>query len=240
MVNEKLPPLLAVATTAPSQGIAADLPPDPPIRSPRRLQQRPGAKGVGRCGGDEHHCCRRRYSNQSDKSDRMWFLHPNKTECRGRTRQDGRSEPIGYTLRSTPHARLPAHASHWRRRPGPRVPRRHGAAHQPGRAGLVMTFLVGTIVVGEAPGRCSRGFRWICLSCSRASLLFGVASNNGTVELHRRVGGASLQGPPALIPWMVFVVASLPAMGGALGSAGVALLAPIALRMAAAMTSTGG
>ncbi|MGH9373302.1 MAG: SLC13 family permease, partial [Vicinamibacterales bacterium] len=41
-----------------------------------------------------------------------------------------------------------------------------------------------------------------------------------------------VKGRRALIPWMVFVVASLPAMAGALGSAGVALLAPIALRLA--------
>ena len=36
----------------------------------------------------------------------------------------------------------------------------------------------------------------------------------------------------ALIPWIVFIVAALPAMGGALGSAGVALLAPLSLRLA--------
>ena len=45
----------------------------------------------------------------------------------------------------------------------------------------------------------------------------------------------------ALIPWVVFVVAALPAMAGALGSAGVALLAPLALRLGASgTTSTAG
>ncbi|HEU4778450.1 MAG TPA: SLC13 family permease, partial [Steroidobacteraceae bacterium] len=36
----------------------------------------------------------------------------------------------------------------------------------------------------------------------------------------------------AMIPWIVFFVAALPTMAGALGSAGVALIAPIALRLA--------
>ena len=36
----------------------------------------------------------------------------------------------------------------------------------------------------------------------------------------------------ALIPWVVFGLAALPAMAGALGSSGVALLAPLAMRVA--------
>ena len=70
--------------------------------------------------------------------------------------------------------------------------------------------------------------------------LFGIAANNGTVALVVESAARLIKGRPALIPWMVFVVASLPAMGGALGSAGVALLAPLALRLARAMTSIGG
>ena len=62
--------------------------------------------------------------------------------------------------------------------------------------------------------------------------LFGIAANNGTVAFVVESAARLIKGRPALIPWMVFVVASLPAMGGALGSAGVALLAPIALRLA--------
>ena len=62
--------------------------------------------------------------------------------------------------------------------------------------------------------------------------LFGIAANNGTVG-HIVEGAARLaRGRRAWIPWTVFVVASLPAMAGALGSAGVALLAPLSLRLA--------
>ena len=43
-----------------------------------------------------------------------------------------------------------------------------------------------------------------------------------------------VKGRRALVPWVVFVVAALPAMAGALGSAGVALLAPLAMRLARA------
>ena len=62
--------------------------------------------------------------------------------------------------------------------------------------------------------------------------LFAIAGSNGTVD--RIVEGAAglVKGRRALIPWVVFVVASLPAMAGALGSAGVALLAPLSMRLA--------
>jgi di/tricarboxylate transporter len=62
--------------------------------------------------------------------------------------------------------------------------------------------------------------------------LFAIAERNGTVE--RVVYGAArlAEGRRALVPWVVFVLAALPAMAGALGSAGVAVLAPFALRLA--------
>lgn len=62
--------------------------------------------------------------------------------------------------------------------------------------------------------------------------LFGVADANGTVA--RVVEGSArlVRARRSLIPWMVFVVAALPAMFGALGSTGVALLSPLAMRLA--------
>lgn len=102
-----------------------------------------------------------------------------------------------------------------------------------GALALVMTFLVGTIFVGESVKEIYSGFPVdLLVLLAGVTYLFGVAANNGTVE--RIVEGAArlVKDRRALIPWIVFVVAALPAMAGALGSAGVALLAPLSLRLA--------
>ena len=102
-----------------------------------------------------------------------------------------------------------------------------------GAVALVMTFLVGSLAAGESPAAMASGFPVeLFVLLAGVTYLFGVASRNGTVE--RIVEGAvrSAGGRRAWIPWTVFVVASLPAMAGALGSAGVALLAPLSLRVA--------
>src|SRR5687767_892002 len=96
-----------------------------------------------------------------------------------------------------------------------------------------MTFLVGTFAVGESPREMYSGFPVdLLVLLVGVTYLFGIAMKNGTVE---RIieGAARLTGNRrSVIPWVVFVVASLPGMAGALGSAGVALLAPLALRLA--------
>jgi di/tricarboxylate transporter len=102
-----------------------------------------------------------------------------------------------------------------------------------GALALVMTFLVGTIWAGEAPREMVTGFPVdLFVLLAGVTYLFAVAANNGTVE--RIVEGACrlFRSRRALIPWVVFVVASLPAMAGAIGSAGVAMLAPLSLRLA--------
>lgn len=102
-----------------------------------------------------------------------------------------------------------------------------------GALGLVMTYVVGSAVVGEGVGEMFAGFPVdLLVLLVGVTYLFGVASTNGTVE--RIVNGAAhvVQGRRMLVPWLVFVVASLPAMAGALGSAGVAMLAPLAMRLA--------
>jgi di/tricarboxylate transporter len=96
-----------------------------------------------------------------------------------------------------------------------------------------MTFLIGTIFAGEAARDMYAGFPVdLFLLLAGVTYLFAIASANGTVE--RTIEGAArlVDGRRTLIPWIVFVVAALPAMAGALGSAGVALLAPLALRLA--------
>jgi di/tricarboxylate transporter len=102
-----------------------------------------------------------------------------------------------------------------------------------GALALVMTFLMGTIVVRESVAEMFRGFPVdLFVLLTGVTYLFAVASNNGTVE--RIVEGSArlVRHRRALIPWMAFIVAALPAMAGALGSAGVALLAPLSLRLA--------
>jgi di/tricarboxylate transporter len=102
-----------------------------------------------------------------------------------------------------------------------------------GTLALVMTFLVGTIFVGEAARTMYSGFPVdLFLLLTGVTYLFGIASRNGTVEWTVERAASLVKGRRALIPWIVFIVASLPAMAGALGSAGVALLAPLALRLA--------
>jgi di/tricarboxylate transporter len=102
-----------------------------------------------------------------------------------------------------------------------------------GALSLAMTFLVGTFVVGETAPEMLAGFPvQLLVLLTGVTYLFGVASANGTVE-RIVTGAANLVGDrPALIPWIVFGVAALPAMAGALGSAGVALLAPLSMRLA--------
>jgi di/tricarboxylate transporter len=102
-----------------------------------------------------------------------------------------------------------------------------------GALALAMTFLVGMGVGGESLADLYRGFPVDLLVLLVAvTYLFAIAVRNGTIEWV--VGGAArlLGGRRALVPWVVFVVAALPTTAGALGSAGVALLAPIALRLA--------
>jgi di/tricarboxylate transporter len=102
-----------------------------------------------------------------------------------------------------------------------------------GTVALVMTFLVGTIAAGESARDMYSGFPVdLFVLLTGVTYLFAIASSNGTVERTVQAAARLVDGRRALIPWIVFVVAALPAMAGALGSAGVALLAPLALRLA--------
>jgi hypothetical protein len=101
-----------------------------------------------------------------------------------------------------------------------------------GALSLVMMFLVSTIFAGETLQDMYLGFPVdLFVLLAGVTYLFAIAACNGTVD--RIVGktAAFLEHRRALIPWMVFVAASVPAMAGALGSAGVALLAPLSLRL---------
>lgn len=102
-----------------------------------------------------------------------------------------------------------------------------------GALALVMTYLVGTVVAGESVTEMYRGFPVdLLVLLVGVTYLFGIATTNGTVERIVQGSARLVGGRRALIPWIAFVVASLPAMAGALGSAGVAMLAPLSLRLA--------
>lgn len=102
-----------------------------------------------------------------------------------------------------------------------------------GALGLVAAYVVGTVIVRESVGQILTGFPVdLLVLLVGVTYLFGIATANGTVA--RIVDGVAhlARGRRALIPWTVFVLASLPAMAGALGSAGVAMLAPLSMRLA--------
>ena len=98
---------------------------------------------------------------------------------------------------------------------------------------LAMTFVVGSFAAREAPAEMYRGFPVdLFVLLTGVTYLFAIAERNGT--LGRIVEGAVrlARGRRRLVPWVVFAIAAAPAMAGAIGSAGVALLAPIAIRLA--------
>jgi len=98
---------------------------------------------------------------------------------------------------------------------------------------LVMTFLIGTFVVHEAPREMYSGFPVdLFVLLTGVTYLFGVAVKNGTVDWIVEASVRRAQARRALVPWIVFALAAAPAMAGALGSTGVALLAPLAMRVA--------
>jgi di/tricarboxylate transporter len=103
-----------------------------------------------------------------------------------------------------------------------------------GALALAMTFIVGAAFAGEPVRQLYSGFPVDLLVLLVAvTYLFALAARNGTIEWIVN-GAARLMGERrALLPWIVFGVAALPTTAGALGSAGVALLAPIALGLAA-------
>jgi Na+/H+ antiporter NhaD/arsenite permease-like protein len=96
---------------------------------------------------------------------------------------------------------------------------------------IAMTFVVGTFA-GEAPRAMYAGFPVdLFVLLTGVTYLFGIAVQNGTVAWLVDTFVAGVGGRRALVPWVVFIVAALPAMAGALGSTGVALLAPLAMRL---------
>ncbi|SFO55090.1 transporter, UIT1 family [Pseudonocardia ammonioxydans] len=103
-----------------------------------------------------------------------------------------------------------------------------------GALALIATFLVGTLVAGESVKEVLAGFPPdLFVLLVGVTYLFGLAAVNGTIEwlIDRAVD--LLGNRPAIVPWMIFVFSAVPTTAGALGPAGVAMLAPLCLRLGA-------
>lgn len=103
-----------------------------------------------------------------------------------------------------------------------------------GALALIATFLVGTLVAGESVKEVLAGFPPdLFVLLVGVTYLFGLAAVNGTIEwlIDRAVG--LLGDRPAIVPWMIFAFSAVPTTAGALGPAGVAMLAPLCLRLGA-------
>ena len=101
-----------------------------------------------------------------------------------------------------------------------------------GALALIATILVGTLVVGESADDVLAAFPpQLFVLLVGVTYLFGLAAVNGTIEwvIDRAVG--LLGDRPALVPWLIFVFSAIPTMAGALGPAGVAMLAPLCLQL---------
>src|SRR5262249_59797179 len=94
-----------------------------------------------------------------------------------------------------------------------------------------MTYLVGAIFVREGVKEMYSGFTVdLLVFLAGVTNLFAIAESNGAVG--RVVSGAArlVKGRRALLPWVIFVVAALPAMAGGPGAGGRGLVAAPARR----------
>jgi di/tricarboxylate transporter len=102
-----------------------------------------------------------------------------------------------------------------------------------GALAFAATFGVGMLLVGENYAKVISGFPVdVFVLLFGVTYLFGIASVNGTIEWLVTSAAKLVRENRIAIPWVLFFLACIPTTAGAAGPAGVALLAPIALRMA--------
>jgi di/tricarboxylate transporter len=97
---------------------------------------------------------------------------------------------------------------------------------------LIATILVGTLVAGESVDESLAGFPPdLFVLLVGVTYLFGLAAANGTIGwvIDRAVG--LLGDRAAVVPWVIFAFSAVPTTAGALGPAGVAMLAPLCLQL---------
>ena len=103
-----------------------------------------------------------------------------------------------------------------------------------GVLGFVAAFLVGTLLGGLSADDIFGGFPAnLFVLLAGVTYLFAIARKNGTVDLLMNWGLRLVRGNVGLVPWIMFSLTTLLCGVGALSAAGVAVVAPIALRSAA-------
>ncbi|WP_314174809.1 SLC13 family permease [Streptomyces winkii] len=101
-----------------------------------------------------------------------------------------------------------------------------------GALALVGTFLIGTLAAHESLEKILSGFPPdLFVLLVGVTYLFGLAAANGTIEWLIDRAVRLLGDRPLLVPWLIFVFSAVPTTAGALGPAGVAMLAPLCLRL---------
>lgn len=99
---------------------------------------------------------------------------------------------------------------------------------------FVAAFLIGTLVGGLSVDDIFGGFPGsLFVLLAGITLLFAIAQRNGTIDLLMAWGLRLVRGNVGFIPWIMFGLTTLFTGVGALSAAGVAIVAPIALRFAA-------
>jgi di/tricarboxylate transporter len=103
-----------------------------------------------------------------------------------------------------------------------------------GVMGFVAAYLVGTLLGGLSAEDIFGGFPAnLFVLLAGVTYLFAIALKNGTVDLLMHWGLRLVRGNVGLVPWIMFSLATMLCGVGALSAAGVAVVAPIALRSAA-------
>ncbi|MDT0318781.1 SLC13 family permease [Streptomyces millisiae] len=98
---------------------------------------------------------------------------------------------------------------------------------------FVATFVVGTSALGMTEDEIFAGFPVnLFVTIVGVTYLFSIARRNGTIDLLVTAGVRLVRGKVALIPWVLFVVASVLTAFGTFTPAAVAILAPIGMNFA--------
>lgn len=102
-----------------------------------------------------------------------------------------------------------------------------------GALALAASFAVGMGFAGEDLDTVLSGFPVdMFLILFGVTYLFAVAANNGTVSWLVQICSSAVRGNKVILPLVIFLVSVVPTAFGAVGPAVVALLAPVAMRVA--------
>jgi len=97
---------------------------------------------------------------------------------------------------------------------------------------LIATFILGVTLGGEDADSVLAGFPAdIFVLLIGVTYLFGLAATNGTLEWLVDKATRMFGDRPALVPWLIFAFSAIPTLAGALGPAGVGMMAPLCLRL---------